>query len=77
MVNRVVALRRALDLAPASLRALAREAGVSHALLLMIVSRKRAPTPGVIVKVSQALDRWADSCERGAQLLRRAAKEER
>ena len=77
MSKAAVALRRALARSPASLRALAREAKVSHALLLMIVRGQRAATPVVMTKVATALSRWAANCEHGARMVRRAAKEER
>lgn len=65
-------LVRAVNAAPCSLRALAREASVSHALLVMILAGDRAATPVVTVKVAAALERWGARCRRAAEQLRRA-----
>ena len=65
-------LIRAVKAAPCSLRALAREAGVSHALLVMILGSERAATPAVAAKVAAALDQWGQRCHQAATQLRRA-----
>ena len=51
------AVRRALEAAPSSDRALAREAGISPALLSMIRSGERAATPDVVAALADGLDR--------------------
>ena len=67
-------LVRAVRTAPCSLRALAREAGVSHALLVMILGGQRAATPAAATKIAAALDQWGERCRKAAAQLRRAAK---
>lgn len=52
------ALRQALNANPASMRALAREAGVSPKLLRMLRDGERRLTPDVQVKLVDALRRW-------------------
>lgn len=76
MSTKAAAVKRALGLAPGSLRALAREAGVSHALLLMVCRGQRGATRPVMAKVAAALTRWAANCERGATALRRASAQQ-
>lgn len=70
-------LIRAVKAAPCSLRALAREAGVSHALLVMVLGGERAATPVVAAKVAAALKRWGERCQRSAAQLRRATTDRR
>ncbi|MFI5168076.1 MAG: helix-turn-helix domain-containing protein [Thermoanaerobaculales bacterium] len=60
----------ALRTAPCSLRALAREAGVSHVQLLHITQGKRRATSDVAAKVADALDRWSDRCLVAARRIR-------
>lgn len=55
-------VRAALDGAPCSLRALAREAGVSHVTLVRINGGEREATPVVAKAVADALARWARRC---------------
>lgn len=52
------ALRKVLDLNPASLRALAREAGVSPKLIRMLRDGERRLTPEVRGALADALRRW-------------------
>ncbi len=66
------ALKRALALAPGSLRAVAREAGVSHAILVMITEGERPATARVLGAVAAALERWGERCARAAAGLRQA-----
>lgn len=64
------AVRRALDDAPASLRAIAREAGVSQALLTMIRSGRRAATAETVEAVATALERLSERHAEAARVLR-------
>lgn len=63
-------VRRAIRRAPCSIRALAREAGVSHAMLAAIVTGQERATARVAGKVARALDRWAARCARDAAAVR-------
>ena len=56
------ALRRAIRRAPCSIRALAREAGVSHTTLSSIFAGTARATPNVAAKVMAALDYWSQGC---------------
>lgn len=73
------AMQKALENLPGSLNALARRAGVSQALLWMILEGNRTATPAVAAKVAAALERWgvenraaAKSCDAAARAIRRA-----
>ena len=59
------AVLSALREAPCSLRALAREAGVSPTLLTLMTRGERAVTPAVAEKLAGAMDRWARSGDIG------------
>jgi len=62
-------VRQAIRRAPCSVRALAREAGVSHVLLAEIVASNKRVTPRVALLVARALERWGDCCyERAAKV---------
>lgn len=63
---------RAIGTAPCTVRALAREAGVSHSLLLLIVKGDRTVTPAVADKLAAALDRWGARCAEAADAIRKA-----
>lgn len=65
-------LRRAIRQAPCSIRALARTAGVSHAILAAIVAGQERATPRVALKVAIALERWATRCGTEAASVRAA-----
>ena len=65
-------LRRILEDAPGSIRAIAREADVSHALLVAIRDGDRRLTPRTREALTAALRRWADRCERLAEDLESA-----
>lgn len=64
------AVRAALELAPGSLRALAREAGLSEALLRRIRDGTRTATPETVGKVAGALERLRDRHDEAARVLR-------
>ena len=63
-------VRRALELAPASLMALAREAGVSEVLLRHIRSGKRSATPETVEALAAAMDALSGKHTDAAQILR-------
>jgi lambda repressor-like predicted transcriptional regulator len=67
-------VRRAIRRAPCSIRALAREAGVSHVMLAAIVSRRERATPRVALKVAHALEAWAARCAGEAAAIRVAVR---
>jgi hypothetical protein len=56
------------------MRALAREAGVSHSLLAAIVVGRERATPRVALLVARALDRWAARCANDAAAVRSAVR---
>jgi plasmid maintenance system antidote protein VapI len=70
-------LRRAIRCAPCTIRALAREAGVSHAMLAAIVAGHERATPRVARKVSRALDSWAARCAKDAAAVRAALERQK
>lgn len=65
-------LRTILDEAPGSIRELAREAGISHPLLVAIRDGERRLTPETRDAVAAALRRWAERCEGLAEALEAA-----
>jgi plasmid maintenance system antidote protein VapI len=69
-------LRRVLEQQPCSLRRLAEVAGVDHATLLKVVAGERNLTASVAAKLVKALRQWGDSCNRLAQQLEDATKED-
>ena len=66
------AMKDAIDAAPCTLRALARQAGVSHSLLLMIRDGDRRCTRDAARKVVAALESWSRDCSAAADGLRQA-----
>lgn len=68
-------LRRAIRRAPCRIRALAREAGVSHVMLAAIVTRRERATPRVALRVAKALESWAARCGGEAAAIRAAVKD--
>ena len=67
-------LRRAIQRAPCSVRALARTAGVSHVMLAQIVRGKEAATERVAVKVARALETLGIRCQTEAARIRVAVR---
>lgn len=65
-------LRRAIRRAPCSIRALARQAGVSHAMLAAITTGHERATPRVALNVARALETWAALCVGEAAAIRAA-----
>ncbi len=70
------AARRALELAPTSMRALAREAGVDPSLLVRIRAGERSAMPQVVAALVCALDRLAGRHAQAADVLREALSTE-
>ena len=66
------AVLAALDAAPCSLRALAREADLSHTVLVHIRAGKRAVTPALARRVAKALRTWATACQQSSDRITRA-----
>ena len=68
------ALRKAIRHAPCSVRALARQAGVSHVMLAGIVAGRERATTRVAKAVAKALDSWAARCAKDAAAVRAAVE---
>lgn len=66
------ALQKALDATPASIRALAREAGVDDRLLRLIRDGERNLTPAVRDALVDALGRWENRCREASEALEAA-----
>jgi lambda repressor-like predicted transcriptional regulator len=66
-------VRQAIRRAPCSIRALARDAGVSHVLLAEIVAGRRRATPRVAMMLARALEQWGDRCHKSAAQVRTTA----
>lgn len=69
-MNLDAVVRQAIRRAPCSVRALAREAGVSHVLLAEIVAGRKRVTPRVAMLVARALERWGERCYKDAAKVR-------
>lgn len=65
---------RVLKAAPVSVRAIAREAGVSHVLLALVMRGERRATVPVALAVAAALEQVGAASDQGAQLIRAAVK---
>ena len=63
-------VRDALKRSPASLRALAREAGVPVSTLSRILNEEREATEDVAAALGNALTRWGDSCRDTSSRIR-------
>jgi hypothetical protein len=70
------AFRKALEESPCSLRALAREAGVDHSLLVRVRDGDRPLTPATVQAVVTALRRWGERCESLADELEATLRQE-
>ena len=70
------AVRKALELAPSSLREIAGEAGVPHSTLVRIMSGERGATPEVAGAVAAALARWGRRCSQAERTIRQALNAE-
>lgn len=66
------AVKAAVELAPGSLRALARAADVPHSTLVHIVHGKREATPELARKVATALEAWSATCGETADRIRQS-----
>lgn len=69
-------VERVLQEVPGSLRALAREAGVSHGLLVAIRQGRRSLTPETREKLVGALRSWGETCHALAATLSETAPPE-
>ena len=65
-------VQRAIAAAPCSIRALAREAGVSQSILVRVQSGEREATLAVAKSVERALTNWGRDCTKAAASLRTA-----
>jgi len=74
--RRVGAIRTALELHTGSLRALAREAGLSHRYLMMLRDGDRRPTETALEAIADALDRITARNAEAARTLRDVLTEE-
>lgn len=63
------ALQQVLDATPASIRALAREAGVDDRLLRLIRDGDRRLTPHVRDALVEAVSRWEARCRKAREAL--------
>jgi hypothetical protein len=72
--TRAAAVRRALEIHPGTLRALAREAGVSHTLLARIRDGDRAATEETVEALAEAMERFAAAHADAAARLRNSLK---
>ena len=68
-------VRDALESSPASLRALAREAGVPVSTLSRILREEREATEDVALAVMAALKVWGDSCQDASSNIRDALED--
>jgi hypothetical protein len=64
----------AIAAAPCSQRALAREAGVAHTLLIQVQQGAFRATPALAEKIAAALDRWGTGCLDAARRVRAVAR---
>jgi hypothetical protein len=64
----------AIATAPCSLRALAREAGVAHSLLIQVQQGAFRATPALAEKLAAALERWGTGCLDAARRVRAVAR---
>ena len=67
-------LRRAIRRAPCTIRALARQAGVSHVMLQGIVTGRERASERVALKVARALERYAERSSTEAARIRTAVE---
>lgn len=72
MDARTRAVARALKHAPCSLRALAREASISHVWLVQIREGRRPATAATAAKIARALRVWSATCDRLAAAIDRS-----
>jgi hypothetical protein len=71
------AVRRALELIPGSIRALAEEAGLSEGLLRKIRDGERRATQTTVEALADALSRWASRNSEAARILRETLSREK
>lgn len=68
--RRAKAVRKALELVPGSILAVATETGVSEKLLRMIRDGNRSATPATVEALASALERFASRNAEAARVLR-------
>jgi len=73
-ISLTAAVRRAIQSAPCSTRALASEAGITHSTLVRIGDGSREATPAVAEAVARALRTWGARCTGLAVVVETAAK---
>ena len=66
------AVRKALGLAPCSMRLLAQEAGVDPSLVTRITEGERRASPETAAKIEAALLVLRDRCDEAARIIREA-----
>lgn len=71
---RTRAVRRAIMMAPVSLREIAREAGVPHTTLVRIKGNKLGASKDVADSVATALEQWSGELSDVAGEIRRAMR---
>ena len=69
-----VAVQKAMESAPCSLRALADAAGVDHTTLVRVRRGERAATQDLAAKVATALEAWGWDCTQAAKAIRHTTK---
>jgi len=66
------AIRRAIELAPGTIRELGRNAGIDQSWLIRIRQGEKSPSDVQMEKVFMALADYADRSARAAQIIREA-----
>jgi|SRR4051812_26750998 hypothetical protein len=77
MTNLDKAVRRAVTLAPASIRELCRDAGIDQSLLIRIMSGERHASPETAAKLHTALLEWVDRCAEAVIIIEKATHKRR
>lgn len=67
-------MRKAIEDAPCSVRALARETGIVHTILAKIRTGEIGASPDVARRIAGALHRWERRCGKGADGIRAALR---
>lgn len=71
------ATSQAIDLAPGTIRELARESGIHQAMLSRIRQGERNPTDETMKKIEKALRAYAERSAKAANIIRAAIQQER
>jgi len=75
--TRLAAIRRAVEHAPGSARALALKAGIDPSLLARIMAGEKSLSPETASKLENALLAWSAEAKEAAGLIRRAHSQHR